>query len=96
MKMQKTIKITGNWSQLKTKLKQKYPNLSDSDLVYSEGKEDELLTNISKRTGKTQDEISRVIEELQSKSTEKTTSVTESTKKETKEPSTEKATSKNY
>ena len=94
--MQKTIKITGNWSQLKTKLKQKYPNLSDSDLVYSEGKEDELLTNISKRTGKTQDEISRVIEELQSKSTEKTTSVTESTKKETKEPSTEKATSKNY
>ena len=94
--METTIKITGNWNELKTKLKQKYPNLTDSDLVYSAGKEDELLANLSKKTGKTQDEISGVIEELQSKSTEKATSETESSRKENKQSEAQKETSKKY
>ena len=35
-------KLKGNWNELKGKLKQKYGELTDDDLTYAEGKEDEL------------------------------------------------------
>jgi uncharacterized protein YjbJ (UPF0337 family) len=37
------LQIKGSWNELKGKLKQQYANLTDDDLVFSEGKEDELL-----------------------------------------------------
>ena len=47
----------GNWNVTKGKLKQKYAQLTDDDLIYVEGKEDELLGRIQKRTGRALDEI---------------------------------------
>ena len=54
--------IKGNWNELKGKLKQKYADLTDDDLTYAEGKEDELLGCLQKRLGRSRDEIQREIE----------------------------------
>ena len=48
-------KIQGNWNELKGKVKQKWADLTDDDLLYLEGKDDELLGRIQKRIGKTKD-----------------------------------------
>lgn len=56
--------IKGNWNEIKGKLKQKYADLTDNDLLYEEGKEDELYGKIQKRIGKTKDEIKKWIAEL--------------------------------
>ena len=53
----KTATIKGNWNITKGKLKQKYAQLTDDDLIYSEGREDELLGRIQKRTGRPLEEI---------------------------------------
>lgn len=57
-----TDKIKGNWNQLKGKLKQEYGELTDDDLRYAEGKEDELLGNIQEKTGKTKEQIKEFID----------------------------------
>ena len=57
-------KIKGNWNQIKGKLKQSYANLSDDDLMYEEGKEDEMLGRLQERTGKTKDEIKSFIDNI--------------------------------
>lgn len=64
------LKIKGNWDVLKGKLKQKYADLTDDDLLYVEGKEDELLGRLEKKLGKTKDELEDTFEELQSKKNE--------------------------
>ena len=45
--------VKGTWNTVKGKLKQAYGNLTDDDLKYEEGKEDELLGRLQKKTGKT-------------------------------------------
>jgi uncharacterized protein YjbJ (UPF0337 family) len=50
-------KLKGNWNQIKGKIKQKYADLTDDDLTYVEGKEDELVGRLQKKTGKTKEEI---------------------------------------
>ena len=59
-----TITLKGNWNELKGKLKQRFSNLTDDDLLFSEGKEDELLGRLQKRLGKSKDEVKRLIEDL--------------------------------
>jgi len=56
-----TPELKGNWNVIKGKLKQKYANLTDDDLKYIEGKEDELIGRIQKRTGKTKEEVERAV-----------------------------------
>ena len=68
--MTTALKIKGNWNELKGKLKQKYANLTDDDLLFAEGKEDELLGRLEKKLGKAKDELADLIEELQSKSSQ--------------------------
>ena len=58
------LQIKGSWNELKGKLKQQYANLTDDDLVFSEGKEDELLGRLQKKLGKTKDEVRQMIEKL--------------------------------
>ena len=58
------LRIKGNWNEAKGKLKQKYGELTDDDLQFEEGKEDELLGRIQKKTGKSKDEVRRMISEL--------------------------------
>jgi uncharacterized protein YjbJ (UPF0337 family) len=47
----------GNWKIAKGKLKQRWANLTDDDLDYVEGKEDELLGRIQRRTGESREAI---------------------------------------
>jgi uncharacterized protein YjbJ (UPF0337 family) len=58
------LQIKGSWNELKGKLKQQYGNLTDDDLVFSEGKEDELLGRLQKKLGKSNDEVRQMIEKL--------------------------------
>lgn len=59
-----TTEIKGNWNELKGKMKQKFADLTDDDLLYEEGKEDELFGRIQKKVGKTKDEVKKIIAEL--------------------------------
>jgi uncharacterized protein YjbJ (UPF0337 family) len=58
------LQIKGSWNELKGKLKQQYGHLTDDDLVFSEGKEDELLGRLQKKLGKSKDEVRQMIEKL--------------------------------
>jgi uncharacterized protein YjbJ (UPF0337 family) len=53
--------IKGNWKELSGKLKQQYANLTDDDLLYSKGKEEELLGRLQQKLGKTKEEIRSLI-----------------------------------
>jgi len=55
------LRIKGNWNQIKGKLKQQYADLTDDDLTYAEGKEDELLGRLQEKTGKSKDELRKQI-----------------------------------
>lgn len=64
--METKLKIKGNWDMLKGKLKQKYAQLTDNDLMLIEGKENEMLGRLERKLGKTREEVSDLIEKLQS------------------------------
>lgn len=59
-----TDRIRGNWNQIKGKLKEEYGELTDNDLVYREGKEDQLLGRIQEKTGKSKQEIKDFIDNI--------------------------------
>ena len=58
------LQMKGNWNEIKGKLKQKYGQLTDDDLVFADGKEDELLGRLQKRLGRTKDELRAEIEDI--------------------------------
>ncbi|MBP7511267.1 MAG: CsbD family protein [Bacteroidia bacterium] len=62
--MTNLTELKGNWNETKGKLKQKYAQLTDSDLLLAEGKQEELLGRLQKKLGKTKDEIHKLISEL--------------------------------
>jgi uncharacterized protein YjbJ (UPF0337 family) len=64
--------LKGNWNTLKGTLKQKYGQLTDDDLTYVEGKEDELLGKIQKKLGITQAVLEKIISEHAAKAKSKT------------------------
>lgn len=59
-----TDKIKGNWNTIKGKLKQKYAVLTEDDLSYQEGLEDELLGRIQQKTGQTKQQVKDFIDQL--------------------------------
>lgn len=61
--MNKT-EIKGNWNELKGKLKKSYAELTDNDLMYEEGREDELYGRLQQKLGKSKDEVRKLISEL--------------------------------
>lgn len=56
--------VKGNWNEKKGKLKQKFAVLTDNDLLYEEGKQDEMYGRLQIKLGKTKEEIRKIIEEL--------------------------------
>ncbi len=58
------LTLKGDWNVAKGKLKQKYAQLTDDDLVYEKGREDELLGRVQKRVGQTREEVERVVGEI--------------------------------
>ena len=53
----------GRWNQLKGKAKQQWADLTDDDLLYVDGKEDELLGRLQEKTGKTKEDLSLWLDE---------------------------------
>lgn len=53
--------IKGKWSETAGKLKQQFGNLTDDDLLFKKGKEEELLGRLQKKLGKTKEEIRKII-----------------------------------
>ncbi len=60
------LEIKGDWNVTKGKLKQKWAKLTDDDLQFAEGKQDELLGRIQKRTGQTREAVETAIKEVSS------------------------------
>jgi uncharacterized protein YjbJ (UPF0337 family) len=58
------LRIKGNWNEKKGKLKQEYGSLTDDDLAFSEGKEDELLGRLQRKLGKSKDEVRRIVSDI--------------------------------
>ena len=58
------LTFKGTWNEIKGKMKQKYADLTDDDLLFAEGKEEELLGRLQQRTGKTKEELRKDIEEI--------------------------------
>jgi uncharacterized protein YjbJ (UPF0337 family) len=57
------LEIKGDWNITKGVLKQKWAKLTDNDLQYVEGKYDELLGRIQKRTGESRESVAKAIKE---------------------------------
>ncbi len=57
------LEIKGNWKIAKGTLKQKWAALTDDDLTYVEGKQDELIGRIQKRTGEQREVVERAVRE---------------------------------
>jgi len=57
-------RLKGNWNIVKGKLKQEYGDLTDDDLTYAEGQEDEMLGRLQDKLGKTKAEIESKINEM--------------------------------
>jgi uncharacterized protein YjbJ (UPF0337 family) len=58
------LQMKGSWNEIKGKLKQKYGQLTDDDLAFADGKEDELLGRLQKRLGRTHDELRAEIADM--------------------------------
>lgn len=59
-----TDKMKGNWNQIKGKLKQEYADITDDDLTYEEGKEDELIGRLQTKMGKTKEQVKDWIDSI--------------------------------
>ncbi len=56
--------LKGNWNEQKGKLKQKFAFLTDNDLMFEEGKKDEMLGKLQIKLGKTMEELHKIISSL--------------------------------
>jgi uncharacterized protein YjbJ (UPF0337 family) len=59
-----TLTAKGNWKEISGKLKQKYANLTDDDLLFKEGKEDEAMGKIQQKIGTTKEGLRDLISKL--------------------------------
>lgn len=60
-KTDQNFKITGDWSKQSRQLKEKYAQLTDEDLKFESGKENELLKRVESRLSKPRNEVINVI-----------------------------------
>lgn len=56
--------LKGNWNQQRSKLKQKFTMLTDIDLLFEQGKQDEMLERLQVKLGKTKEELVKLIGSL--------------------------------
>ena len=62
--MKNIIEFKGNWSEQKGKLKEKFATLTDDDLLFAEGKQDEILGKLQIKLDKTKEELLEIIKAL--------------------------------
>lgn len=59
-----TTELKGTWNEQKGKLKQKFAELTDNDLMFEEGKKEEMFGKIQIKLGKTKEELHEIINSL--------------------------------
>ena len=59
-----TTELKGNWDEQKGKLKQKFAQLTDDDLLFAEGKKEEMLGRIQVKLGKSKDDFFKILSDL--------------------------------
>lgn len=64
MKTDTKLQIKGSWNTVKGKLKQKYASLTDDDLLFEEGQEEELLGRLQRKLGKSMEDVKDEINSL--------------------------------
>ena len=62
--METKDELKGSWNEQKGRLKQKFALLTDNDLLFAEGKKEEMLGKIEKKLGKTKEELQAIIASL--------------------------------
>ena len=62
--MTNIIELKGNWNEQKRKLKQKFATLTDNDLLFLDGKKDEMIGKLQVKLGKTKEELHKIIGSL--------------------------------
>lgn len=58
------LELKGKWNEIKGKVKQSYADLTDDDLRYEEGKDEELVGRLQQKTGKTRDDVVKWLKSL--------------------------------
>ena len=58
-----TTEVKGNWNEQKGKLKQRFATLTDNDLMFADGKKDEMLGKLQIKLGKTKEELHKIMSE---------------------------------
>ena len=58
------LELKGSWNEVKGKLKQKYAQLTDDDLAFAEGKDEELLGRLQQKLGKSKEDLRKEIGDL--------------------------------
>jgi uncharacterized protein YjbJ (UPF0337 family) len=56
-----STEVKGNWNEQKGKLKQAFASLTDDDLLFVEGKKDEMFGKLQKKLGKTREELNKIL-----------------------------------
>lgn len=59
-----TTELKGNWEEQKGKLKQKFATLTDNDLLFAEGKKEEMLGKLQIKLGKSKEELKKIISSI--------------------------------
>jgi uncharacterized protein YjbJ (UPF0337 family) len=59
-----TTELKGNWNEQKGKLKAKFAALTDNDLLYAEGKKEEMMGRLQIKLGKSKEELHKIIDGL--------------------------------
>jgi len=59
-----TFTLKGNWNEIAGKLKQQFADLTDDDLLFKEGKEEELMGRLQQKLGKTKEELRKLIAKI--------------------------------
>ncbi len=59
-----TTELKGNWEEQKGKLKQKFAALTDNDLMFAEGKKEEMMGKLQIKLGKTKEELHKILGDL--------------------------------
>jgi uncharacterized protein YjbJ (UPF0337 family) len=59
-----TTELKGSWEEQKGKLKQKFATLTDNDLLFAEGKKDEMMGKLQIKLGKSKEELHKILTNL--------------------------------
>lgn len=59
-----TTETKGNWNEIKGKLKQKFAAITDNDLMFTQGKKEEMFGRLQIKLSKTKEELRKIIAKL--------------------------------